>query len=158
MLSKGDVTHVRVRALIKECFVDRKRNTDYGYCPTTCFPSLEIEQQSGLAHEYIRDLQSSIATHVFPPALISGASDLCAKAGWSFDTLSQPRQQDVLEGLARVLVEQQKLFLFRLNDRLVPYTPVDPLFANAINCTEIVPALRPRTQQVTIGPSFAEAI
>ena len=64
----------------------------------------------------------------------------------------------MLEGLARVLIEQQKLFLFRLSDRLLPYTVSDPLFANEVNCTAAWPKSGAENGKIPIGPTVTDAI
>ena len=42
---------------------------------------------------------------------------------------------DVLDGVKRALIEQQRLFMHRLEDRLGQFMLIDPLFASAVNFT-----------------------
>ena len=158
MLEKSEVTREQVQSLIRQCFADRKQQADQGYSPLTCLPNLEIQEQSGLAQDHIMDLQSSIAVRAYPPALVASAAELCEESRLHFATLPEHRQQDVLEGLARVMIEQQRLFLFRLDDRLLPYEPADPLFASEVNCTTTPRTATASVKQVPIGPTVAEAV
>lgn len=41
------------------------------------------------------------------------------------------RFDDLADGMARILIEQQRLFLTRLENRFADYTPTDPLFAQS---------------------------
>jgi integrase len=50
----------------------------------------------------------------------------------SFDDLSTAQQSDLMIGAMRALIEQQRQFRFRLNERLLPYKPKDPLFITQI--------------------------
>jgi integrase len=158
MLETGNVTREHVQSRIRNCFTDLKRTVDDGYCPTTSYPEFEVAEQAGLAREFIRELQCSVASRAFPPSLILSATDLCASWGWPFESLPEPRQHDVLEGLARALIEQQSLYLFRLRDRLLSYTPCDPLFVGEVNCTALFSRVGDRTGDVPVGPTMADAI
>jgi integrase len=126
-----------------------------GYSPTSAVPDLEIQEQSALATEHIKELKAAIVSRRYPGALLASVSALCEAYGWSFEALPHERQQELLEGLSRAVIEQQKLFLFRLRDRLLPYSISDPLFASEINCTELSSHTREST---SVGPTVEDAL
>jgi integrase len=157
MLKAGEFSRENAQRLIRECFVDLSKTVEDGYRPTSVFPDLELQEQSALANEHINELKSAIASRRFPGSLLATASDLCEAHGLSFETLPTERQHDLLDGLSRAVIEQQKLFLFRLSERLIPYRVSDPLFASEINCTEPSSAADSK-DTISIGPTVQDAL
>jgi len=135
MMKCEEFSRDAAQKLVRGVFDDLCDEVDDGFLPRSNRPDLEIFEQAELAKEHICELETSISNRAFPKHLLVSATTLCAAQGWSFETLADDRRHDMLEGLARAVIEQQKLFLFRLQDRLSAYTPADPLFACAINCT-----------------------
>lgn len=74
-----------------------------------------------------------------------------AQAGMKVADLSPNSRYDLLDGAARALVERERLYQFRLSDRLAPFVPDDPIFAQASGVPS-VSAVAP------IGPTLGEAI
>lgn len=135
MLRTKDFTKEHALVMLRSRFADLRRIAERGYIPSSNFPDLEIQEHAALSREHILAMEVAAATSRFPASLLVTASELCATNGWSFKDLPEDRRNDLLHGLSRALVEQQKLYLFRLRDRLLPYNMSDPLFLSAINCT-----------------------
>ena len=74
-----------------------------------------------------------------------------APAGMKVADLSPSSRDDLLDGAARALVERERLYQLRLPDRLAPFTPNDPIFAQPSGAPT-VPGDTP------IGPTLGEAI
>jgi integrase len=157
VLRTEDFTKEYAQELLRSRFDDLFRVADRGYIPYTNCPDLEIQEQAALSRDHIFALEVATATSNFPRSLRVTASELCATNGWSFENLPEDRQTDLLQGLSRALVEQQKLYLFRLRDRLLPYTISDPLFRGAINCTGSVNVEVPLAKP-SVGPTISDAI
>ena len=126
--------------------------------PSSEHPDLEIAEQKGLASECIRQTEQSINSRSFAGPLVHTATNLCAANGWSFEKLAEERKHDLLEGVARAVIEQQRLFILRLDDRLASYVPTDPLFHGEINCTGSVPVADSIIGMQPPGPTVTEAL
>jgi len=73
------------------------------------------------------------------------------------NTLSPALRQDLISGVARALAEHQRMFLFRLEERLMPYQPTDPLFRHADSTAlEVGIARAPIRSPQLIGPTMGE--
>ena len=157
MVDGSDFSREHLRGLVQGCFDGMRLQVEDGYLPTSSEPELEVAEQAALAREWIREKEGSLANRSFSKSLLDTAATLCAVHGRSFENLTEERRHDLLEGLARAEIEQQKLYIIRLRDRLATYVPADPLFRCEINCT----APKPRTlenQAQASGPNVDEAI
>ncbi|WP_271166486.1 hypothetical protein ACETKC_06515 [Brevundimonas intermedia] len=74
-------------------------------------------------------LNKTIATLSFSPKTRVKALPLAGRADLRFDELSKTNRYDLMHGVARMELEQARLMVFRLSDRLSPYRPLDTLFA-----------------------------
>jgi integrase len=148
----------RTRALIVGCFDELRASVEIGFLPSSGQKDLEVQEQAQLAEECINELVTSIAKRTYSGSIKSSAARLCAADGWTFEALPEAQKQDLLEGVSRAVIEQQKIFIARLNDRLSIYAPSDPLFRGEINCTE--PRLRPVSiiAAPLLGPNIQEAL
>lgn len=157
MVRADEFSREDAQSLVRKSFGDLKGAIEDGYRPSTNFPDLELQEQTGLAREHIKEMESSIASRNFSRSLLVSASGLCEAHGWSFEALPPERQHDLLEGLSRAIIEQQKLFLFRLRDRLAPYDVSDALFGSEVNCTESARAAGSAAAEV-VGPTLENAL
>lgn len=153
----GSYSREQARSLVLSCFNDLQSSVDGGYLPSSGEPDLELAEQEALATDQIRQAEQSIASRRFPGSLLSTASELSAAHGWSFEELPEQDRHDLLEGVTRAVIEQQKLFILRLGDRLAPYVPADPIFRSAINCTA-GPMLSRTSKSECLGPSLSHAL
>lgn len=74
-----------------------------------------------------------------------------APTGMKVADLSPSSRDDLLDGAARALVERDRLYQLRLSDRLAPFVPNDPIFAQP-SSAPTVPVDTP------IGPTLGVAI
>jgi integrase len=118
----------RVRSLVALAFDDLRRSADRGFRPITSLPELEIEEQREFASSRISGLQDQLALTRFDSSVEAMAAVRAELAGISIDQVRPSSRDDLMSGVARALIEQQRLFLHRLADRLGPYSVSDPLF------------------------------
>jgi len=77
------------------------------------------------------------------PQAVSIAKRVLWTKGLSSDEIADDRFSDLVDGVTRALIEQQRLFRVRLEDRLVDYEPQDVLFrqpAKEVAPSEFAPA------------------
>ena len=128
MAKAQELTREQVRDLIVACFHDLKSVTDYGFVPTSDFPDLEIDEQRTFGQERLADLKEQVVSGGFEPFIRQRARALVIAGGYNPTILPPATRHDLVSGVARALLEEQRLFLFRLEERLLPYEPTDPLF------------------------------
>jgi integrase len=135
MLRANDFTRDDARAFVLTCFQDLRRQVDDGYIPSSNRPDLEMLEQQEMAKEQICVLQECAHDRTFSGLIVATAHEAAEARGVDLTQLPRTRQVDVYEGVARALVEQQRIFLTRLGDRLAPHSVSDPLFAAEDHCT-----------------------
>ncbi|MDQ3140263.1 MAG: hypothetical protein M3Q15_06015 [Pseudomonadota bacterium] len=148
------------RELVLSCFNDLVREVDEhgGFVPSTNQPDLEKIEQRELSRERIVDLSSQIESCSFNGGVRKRAEDQLEAHSVSLHQLPTARQIDMLSGVARALLEQQRLFLLRMEDRLACAEPEDPLFRER-------PAVAPpaggplfEAIEAVRGPTVGEAV
>jgi integrase len=122
--SKDDAKH-----LITDVFKDLVSDVDDGFVPATSEPDMEIAEQRACAQDRMTDLSLSINEAQPHPAVRQAAAGAFGRIGLQATDLPVERQRDVYHGITRAMVEQQRLFLLRLEDRLASFVPADGLFA-----------------------------
>jgi integrase len=80
------------------------------------------------------------ASHVIR-AVGKEATHLATDASLDLDQLPDEQRLAVLQGAARIMLEEHKQFLHRLGDRLTPYTPTDPLVAGHNSSPSLVQSI-----------------
>ncbi len=158
MASEQNLSREQTRTIIRGSFNDLRCDEENGYLPRSNQPALELAEQRGLAAEFIRDTEQAIVSRNFSGSLLSSAATLSAAHGIQFEELPEDRKQDLLEGVARAMVEQQRLFIHRISDRLAPYMPVDPMFGDEVNCSGAISPCPPLMQSSLVGPTVKEAV
>lgn len=158
VLTNANYTKERARSLIQTCFADLAKETDGGFIPTSPDVDLELLAQRVMSEEFIRDLSASIASRTFSDGFIRQAKAVLTRNKVAVDALSDTALHDLYDGLARGMVEQQRLFLFRLDDRLSDYQPRDALFHKQ-PAPLAVPALPPSMATTEeMGPSVSKLV
>ncbi len=117
-----------IRSLVQACFADMSRLMDDGFFPTTDRPDLEVEQQQTLFVDETVHVSAQLDALDFGHPVTTEAVKALRQAGLSTDDLTDARMADLCSGLARAMLERNRLFHFRLAERLLPYRPLDPLF------------------------------
>ena len=155
MVRAREFTRDDAKAFVLACFHDLRAEVDDGFAPKSDEPELELLEQQELAKEHIQDLKANVLARRFDGIIARTATECATARGVELSHLPHARQVDVYEGVARALIEQQRLFIARLWDRLSPYVPDDPLFAAEVNCTPSVP-VHPSNGET--GPQSGQAI
>ncbi|WP_373473439.1 DUF6538 domain-containing protein [Sphingorhabdus lacus] len=155
MIKTNEMTTHDARRVVQDCFVQVMAEEDKygGFVPSTNEPEFEIHEQRVLTEDRITGLQTQIVTNNFEPGIQHRVRDLVIRQGYNPNMLPDTRVNDLANGVARVLVEQQRLFLLRLEDRFAPHVIADKLFQNDI---EQVNA--PEYDTKFKGPSLGSAV
>lgn len=133
MIKLNEMTTHDARKLVQECFVQVMAEQEYGgFLQTTSEPDFEYHEQRVLSEDRITDLQAQIGGNHFDPEIRHRVRDLVIRQGYSPNMLPEVRLNDLANGIARVLIEQQRLFISRLEDRLAPQVITDELFQNGV--------------------------
>lgn len=153
----ADLSRQEIVDLIRTCFADLATRVDDGFAPTTPFPDLERERQRALATDHLEQLTEQLETGAFRHPVTTGASVLLKRAKRDESRIAQGRLTDLHAGVARAMIERDRLFLHRLDERLLPYRPTDPLFVTAGEVP--LAGVFPRDiQPLRLGPTVAEAV
>lgn len=158
MAQSQELTRDQVLVLIQRCFDDLAAQMDDGYVPKGERPDVEIDYQSTLFDDHSAEVQDQLSLRRFARPVTSEAHRLMAGLGVDISTLSEVRRTDVHVGVARALLERDRLFHFRLTEGLLPYEAHDPLFhrrtiqSDPIDVTSLIqpPAI--------LGPTIGEAL
>jgi integrase len=129
MRAADNLTKSEVRNLIRDCFAGLSEDRDRGFEPVSPEPDLEVLDQEGMASEQICSLSNQLSAGQFEAETVAAAKHMAATHKVDLDTVSDERLKIIVEGFVRAMIEAERLYMFRLGDRLAPYTPADPLFA-----------------------------
>ncbi|MFK7842384.1 MAG: DUF6538 domain-containing protein [Sphingorhabdus sp.] len=147
------------RQLIQACFSDLKSTLDEDdpFSPTTDRPDLEKLEQESLAQNHINSLKCQLESCDFEPNVVGFAGQYLKHRGLDFEAQPISERIRLLNGFARVLIEEQLHFIHRLNDPLGVYQPMDTLFHPVVGETPFnAPNLGSDNQ--TNGPTVAHAV
>lgn len=131
MIKLTEMTTHDARKLVQNCFVQviATEEGNSSFTPRSSEIDFEIREQRVLAEDYRTYLRGQIDSNTFDDEVRHKVRNLVIEHGYNPDLLPEERFNDLASGVTRVLVEQQRLFLLRLEDRLAPFEPVDELFA-----------------------------
>lgn len=87
--------------------------------------------QAGHAEEFVRRLEDQIERRDYADETRFAADRALAMVNRRYDELSATEQRQVLEGVARTLIEHVRYTRFRQRTGVDPYTPADPLLRNS---------------------------
>ncbi|MEP2988014.1 MAG: site-specific integrase [Parasphingorhabdus sp.] len=97
----------------------------------------EIGEQSLFADEQIGRLENLEYHKNLLLTIDRQINEELASKGINVADVSVHERETLREGLQRALIEQQRLFKFRLRERLLPYEPLDRLFSSDVNFTQV---------------------
>jgi hypothetical protein len=80
-----------------------------------------------MAKDHLRNLKHQLSAGTFEADTIAAAKQMAARQKIDLDDASDEKLKVIVEGVVRAMIEAEQLYLFRLGDRLAPYTPTDPL-------------------------------
>ena len=135
MIKLAEMTTHDARKLVQNCFVQvmAAEENNSSFTPRSSEIDLELREQHVLSAEYSTYLRAQIDSNSFDGVVRHQVRNLVIEHGFRPDDLSEARLNDLASGVARVLIEQQRLFLLRLEDRLATFEPVDDLFTKGLN-------------------------
>lgn len=157
MAMAAELTKDRIGAMILDRFRDLERAADGGHRFETRDREREREYAAHLTEEALSDLETQRETGDYRYPVVGEVLELLAKAGVAVTDLSRDVIDDLHDGVARAFIERDRLVIFRLNERLLPYQPADPLFQRAaVNGTSLSSPLA--VQATVLGPTLGEAL
>ncbi len=157
MARAAELTKDRIGAMIVDRFSDLERTANSGRRFETADRARELEYVAHITEEAISDLEVQRETGEYRYPVVGEVLQLLAKAGVAVADLPQDVLDDMHDGVARALIERDRLVIFRLSERLLPYQPVDPLFQKA--GLRSVPFAPPeRSPMPVFGPTLGEAL
>lgn len=132
VIKTTDITATDARRLIQGCFVQAIAEQEALPCfvPQTEDWDHEFGEQRCLAEDRISELDTQTVSENFDSEVLNRVRGLLTRNGFSQHDIAAARFKDLASGMARILMEQQKLFLSRLEDRFAVYAPTDPLFSS----------------------------
>lgn len=130
VIVRSQLTVEKARAVVQACFADLQAATSAygGLVPLTGRPDLERQEQLGLSRERVQALEEQLVACRFDGSVSACAENAARVQGVAMDRLSSTAKLDLLSGVARALIEQQRLFQLRIEDRLACFVPKDILF------------------------------
>jgi len=130
MIKTTEMTANDAKRLLQGCFVQAiaKQETEPRFVPQTDDWDYEFAEQRTFAEDRIAELDGQTVSEKYDGEVLTRVHGLLTRNGFSQHDISEARFKDLANGMARILVEQQKLFLARIEDRFATYTPSDPLF------------------------------
>ncbi len=131
MAAMTKIDRLQLTSLLQSHFDQLATQADEGYLPRTDRPDLEVAEQRGLSLERVAELQDQIASSSYDGQVHHAAADLIGSDVARIVNLPAAFIADICQGAARAEIEQLRLLMHRLSDRLTPYNPSDPLFIRA---------------------------
>ena len=160
MIKVSELTREDARRLVQRAFVGLAKDVGEGFELASSRPDLELDEQRFLSEERLSELRQALLDQQYPPQAKLFAETMLQGMGSSLDAIKPKCGADLAHGMTRALIEQQRLFQFRMSERLLPWAPDDPLFRE-VNCTEAA-RLSPPTPSIaidcTVGPCVSEAV
>jgi integrase len=155
MIKTIEMTTHDARKLVQDCFVQviAAQEASGAYVPHTDDIDDELFEQRCMSEDRLVELRGQIATSRFDEQVQRRVRELVIRNGFSPSDLTEARIADIANGVARALIEQQRLFQMRLDDRLAPFSPVDSLFHSPVANVSSYSAL-----PIFKGPTLGEAI
>lgn len=132
MIVQGNLDKQQAVQIIQSCFSELAARAENERCfiPETATPEFELAEQKQLGGEHISDLQHQAHTHAYSGAVTAAVANLLSAYGVNLSSQPPGIKADLLQGVVRAMIEQERAAIVRLDDRLAPYTPVDALFAH----------------------------
>ena len=130
MIQQRSLPRSQARDLIAACFHERGVQGDANLPYVGNDAAAEHAEQSEHARAAIRNLEAQASTGPFDAWVKREARGILEARGSDPMTFTPSTRLDLLSGVTRLLIEEQRRFLFRLDERLLPYHPSDPLFGD----------------------------
>lgn len=125
----NDLTKQELLNLTRDCYSTLELERGQGYVPRYSDYDLELIEQRVLAQDHSAALRLQVEKLQFDESTLSAAGKLSALHNVNITSATKERALEIVQGVARAMIEADQLYIFRLGDRLAPYTPSDPLFS-----------------------------
>jgi integrase len=161
VIRANEMTSDHARRLVQHSFRDLIDAAEAwgGFIPETDSPDFEIDEQRELSRDRIAELNDQIARSAFDGRVRVQAEALLEYPTEPSRSITPARRLDLMNGVARALVEEQRWFLLRLEDRLQPFIPADPFFSSIPEPAENPAVPVPFDVGSSLkGPTLSEAI
>jgi hypothetical protein len=109
------VTKDDVRLLIGACFEKLTSETE-AHVPVFADPAREIHEQCRMIDERLQELRTQIRSGEFEADVEAVAAAVLCKHGYKVGSIPPGLKRDLMEGVARAMVEQTRLHEFRLEE------------------------------------------
>ena len=155
MVHTEALTRERVNRLIQACFADLAASVNDGFIPTTNEPDLERAYQRAMTEENTGVILGQLDVGRFWQPVETEVLLILRRLGIDVGEIGEARLNDLNVGVARALLERDRLFLHRMSERLLPYEPIDPLFQRPLNDqpTTVAPG-----GSTVLGPTLGAAL
>lgn len=130
VIDKTNLSKAQVKQLLQDVFSDLASEIDQALVPHEGDDDNELDYQSEMWAEHARKARDQLNTASYGREITRTAQSAVSGKNLNWDALSASTQQDILHGVARAFIEQQKLYEFRRMDRFSDYIPQDGLFGN----------------------------
>ncbi len=147
------------RKLVRTCFSDIQLLADQTgpFLPRTDWPDLERREQIGFSRDRISCLENQVELNDFEKSISKLADQYLDRHGAQFKGLSKEGQMRLLNGFARVLIENERYFIERVRDPLSEYQPKDSLF-NHVNGDVTHSGSCSKHKNEAAGPKVGQAV
>ena len=109
------------------------------------------QEQEGLSVEAEQRLRAQLSDGGNLGELERIAEPMLARQGISRSLLTPDHWDELVAGVARAMIEAQRRYHYQISDSILPYLPVDPLFAAPSGIVS-------GAQEEAVGPTLPEAI
>lgn len=130
VIKTNEMTASEAKRLIQSCFIEvmAEQEQQPRFVPQTADWDEEFGEQKLMAQDRIADLESQTVSELYDCEVKRTVQQLLTRNSIGQHNISEARFNDLAHGMARIFVEQQRLFLTKLEDRFAPYTPSDTMF------------------------------
>lgn len=156
MAKANTMSRLQLTSLLRSYFDELASEVDGGFVPVSDQPELEIAEQREMSLGRIDELQAQVSCNAFDLAVQDAAARVIGSKVADLIKLPAAFQSDVCHGAARAEIEQLKLLVHRLTDRLSLYQPSDPLFCLPVTAAPAASAAL--TESIPLGPSLGAAV
>ena len=150
-----ELSRDEVLALVDKHFAVLAAEVDHVYRPETAQFDLERDYDRHIALESIANLREQLTTRSYAGTVLQEVSRALSAVGLTEAEVGVGTVDRLSDGIARALIEQDRLFLFRMDEGLLPYSPTDPLFSRKREAPGVGNV---QAKPTSLGPTVSEAM
>ena len=161
MATHSDLTDLQIQFIAQDYF-NRLAPKVTSFVAETNEPTFERREQEMFAEERILEIQAQIDNGKYERDIEAAVADVVQGHGADLSSLSKDALQRLSNGIARALVEQQRLFVHKLYEPLLPKEPTDTLFmgpaAQPLAKPVGVPSIPPADAATSFGSTISAIV